>query len=61
MNIGTSQVDYSFKRSISSCFEDFLHIYIDDQDKYDNFSLYYYYYYYYLYKKLIIYWIMFDV
>lgn len=33
MNIGTSQVDYSFKRSISSCFEDFLHIYIDDQDK----------------------------
>ncbi|ORX86055.1 hypothetical protein BCR32DRAFT_290282 [Anaeromyces robustus] len=27
------QVDYSFKRSISSCFEDFLHIYTNDQEK----------------------------
>jgi len=33
-NINTnSQIDYTFKKSISSCFEDFLHIYTDDQEK----------------------------
>ncbi|OUM58524.1 hypothetical protein PIROE2DRAFT_16165 [Piromyces sp. E2] len=30
---GNSQVNYSFKKSISSCFEDFLHIYTDEQEK----------------------------